>query len=224
MIGNMFIGDEEKRRLLSLDDSILIVFYEAIHLNRNFISTLTHAATDCSQITSSFTELSVENNSQINENSDNIRVLNPLSLSSYNSTPENNQNTPNPGLAAVENPPENLMVTFLQACSAILHQTKLESSNIYDTTKLFMLILQCISEDQYANSLLHDPNLVFSVYLYKAVTRDKLKFEMKLNFFKEIKTQKNSNGKSSSKSKLSLFYFGFNDRVYSKSFDEKFSF
>ena len=53
MIGNMFIGDEEKRRLLTLDDSILIVLYESVHLNRNFISTLTHAATECSQLTSS---------------------------------------------------------------------------------------------------------------------------------------------------------------------------
>lgn len=169
MIGNMFIGDEEKRRLLTLDDSILIVFYEAIHLNRNFISTLTHAITDCTQITSSFCDQSMEKNSKILDSPENIRVLNPLSLSSS----DNNQNTFNSDLITVENLPENLMVIFLQACSAVLHQTKLESSNIYDTTKLFMLILQCISEDEYANSLLHDSNLVFSVYLYKAVMKIK---------------------------------------------------
>lgn len=171
----MFIGDEEKRRLLTLDDSILIVFYEAIHLNRNFISTLTHAATDCSQITSSLTELSaLSADSQIqgvSNNPDNMRLLNPLSLSSNKTVSQNSPNSSDSDIVFAENPPGNLMVTFLQACSSVLHQTKIESTNIYDTTKLFMLILQCISEDQYANSLLHDPNLVYSVFLYKAVNK-----------------------------------------------------
>ncbi|RNA29751.1 hypothetical protein BpHYR1_047164 [Brachionus plicatilis] len=174
MIGNMFIGDEEKRRLLTLDDSILIVFYETIHLNRNFISTLIHAATDCTQITSSFSDLSSAPESKIQDNTnnpDNMRLLNPLSLSSNKSMSQNSPNLTDSDLDLVENPPGNLMVIFLQACSAVLHQTKIESTNIYDTTKLFMLILQCISEDQYANSLFHDPNLAYSVFLYKAKLR-----------------------------------------------------
>lgn len=48
LIGNMFIGDEDRRRLLLPNDSILLVLYECVHLNRNFISTLTHAATEFS--------------------------------------------------------------------------------------------------------------------------------------------------------------------------------
>lgn len=67
------------------------------------------------------------------------------------------------------NPPSNLLVIFLQACSAILQETKIENNNIYDTIKLFMLVLVCIGEDQYANSILHDSNVLYSVFLYKAV-------------------------------------------------------
>ncbi|CAF0844248.1 unnamed protein product [Brachionus calyciflorus] len=189
MIGNMFIGDEEKRRLLTLDDSVLIVLYESVHLNRNFISTLTHAATECSQITSSDSNLtnqagtsssnsisgpSTDQNS-LDSNPNNMRLLNPLSLS----IPTNNNSISqiSPGLSSsIElntqiNPPSNLLVVFLQSCSAILQETKIDTNNTYDTIKLFMLILVCISEDQYANSLLHDSNLMYSVFLYQAKLR-----------------------------------------------------
>jgi hypothetical protein len=64
-------------------------------------------------------------------------------------------------------PPSNLMVLFLQSCSAILQETKIEST--YDTIKLFSIILACISEDDYANSLLHDSSALYSVALYQAV-------------------------------------------------------
>ena len=65
--------------------------------------------------------------------------------------------------------PSNLLTIFLQTCSEILQETKIDQHNIYDIIKLFMIILVCISEDQYANSLLHDSNMVFSVFLYQAV-------------------------------------------------------
>lgn len=66
--------------------------------------------------------------------------------------------------------PSNLLTIFLQTCSEILQETKIDQNNIYDVIKLFMIILVCISEDQYANSLLHDSNMVFSVFLYQAVS------------------------------------------------------
>ena len=47
--------------------------------------------------------------------------------------------------------------------------TKSESST--NTVKLSFLILLCVTEDQYANALMHDPNLVFSVKLHKAPMR-----------------------------------------------------
>ena len=38
-----------------------------------------------------------------------------------------------------------------------------------NTTKLCYLILLCITEDEFANATMHDENVVFSVYLHKAV-------------------------------------------------------
>ena len=48
LLGSMFVGDEERRRAMTLDESVLLIFYECVHVNRNFIATLTHAATEFS--------------------------------------------------------------------------------------------------------------------------------------------------------------------------------
>ena len=39
------------------------------------------------------------------------------------------------------------------------------------TVKLTFLILLCVTEDQYANALMHDPNLSFRVKLHRAPMR-----------------------------------------------------
>lgn len=233
LIGNMFIGDEEKRRLSNIDDSILLVFYESVHLNRNFISTLTHAATEFSDSsTSSSTQIpgivagssgsppispsgsqvapgmpavsSVDLNSSFDASSsmmtpaganaanNNMRLLNPLSLtmptssSTTSSTSANMVDITDVSAATASatsavlaldaanqaiNPPTNLLVIFLESCSAVLQETKMDSNNIYDSIKLFMLIMVCVSEDQYANSLLHDSSILYSVFLYQAKLR-----------------------------------------------------
>jgi len=41
-----------------------------------------------------------------------------------------------------------------------------------NTTKLCYLILLCITEDEFANATMHDENVIFSVYLHKAVGID----------------------------------------------------
>ena len=195
MIGNMFIGDEERRRLMNFDDSLLLVFYESVHLNRNFISTLTHAATEstdsnanrngsansenspsgstqssvsgssnnfnnASMTIPNSTELAssfdLTNPSSSSQNPNNMRLLNPMSLTvSIAPIPTENTSTTNTesddlatGQQQTINPPSNLLVIFLQSCSAILQETKMDNNNAYDTVKLFMLILVCISEDQ----------------------------------------------------------------------------
>lgn len=191
MIGNMFVGDEEKRRLLTPDDSILLVFYESVHLNRNFISALTHAATELSSVdpvaSSGKTNSSTESiGAQVNNPDDTIATKlseNDTSLTVQQTDPNsmrllNPASNPNDSISSNENlkeaafnAPSNLLVLYLQACSSALQETKMDSSNTYDTTKLFMLILVCISEDQYANSILHDSNILYSVYLYQAKLR-----------------------------------------------------
>ncbi len=194
IMGSMFVGDEEKRRGLNLEESVLLIFYEAVHLNRNFIGALTHAATEFS--TTSHSSIENGNNSklgnelvgpsevnlsldsaQLNQ-ATNMRLLNPLSLSmnagladadgkllDLNSLDQAISNAA--ALRQAVNPPSNLLVIFLESCSAILQETKIDSN--YDTIKMFLVILTCVTEDNYANSILHDSSILYSVFLYQAV-------------------------------------------------------
>ena len=50
-----------------------------------------------------------------------------------------------------------------------MQDTKTDSSQ--NTVKLSFLILICITEDQYANALINDPNLVFKVKLHRVPMR-----------------------------------------------------
>ena len=50
-----------------------------------------------------------------------------------------------------------------------MQDTKSEAS--VNTVKLCFLVLTCISEDQYANSLMHDANLLFKVQLHRVPMR-----------------------------------------------------
>jgi hypothetical protein len=55
-------------------------------------------------------------------------------------------------------------IIFLNS-SIVIQVTRTET--ISYNVKLCFLILSCISEDQYANSLMHDANLAFRVQLHK---------------------------------------------------------
>lgn len=61
--------------------------------------------------------------------------------------------------------PFNLLAIFFQYCSIVIQATRTET--IIHNVKLCFLILSCIAEDQYANSLMHDANLAFRVQLHK---------------------------------------------------------
>ncbi|XP_043268644.1 armadillo-like helical domain-containing protein 3 isoform X2 [Venturia canescens] len=61
--------------------------------------------------------------------------------------------------------PFNLLATFLQYCSIVMQVIRTEA--ILNNVKLCFLILSCIAEDQYANSLMHDANLAFRVQLHR---------------------------------------------------------
>lgn len=65
--------------------------------------------------------------------------------------------------------PTNLFVAVFQYCSIVMkdHQKTESITNL----KLCLLILTCISEDQYANTMMHDSNLTFKVILHRAQMR-----------------------------------------------------
>ena len=55
-------------------------------------------------------------------------------------------------------------------CSSIVMQdTRSEESS--DNVKLCFLILTCITENQYANSVMHDPQLVYNIQLFRMPMR-----------------------------------------------------
>lgn len=123
---------------------------------------------------SSANTATITSQDNVNNNNNNMRLLNPLSGVATQNTSSSDVDvlTPVTPSQLQIDPPSNLLVIFLQSCSAILQDTKMDNPSLYDTTKLFMLILVCISEDQYANSLLHDSNILYSVFLYQAVRRN----------------------------------------------------
>ncbi|XP_054722195.1 armadillo-like helical domain-containing protein 3 [Uloborus diversus] len=139
-VESMFVAEEieSDRHNIKANNAVLLALYEAVHLNRNILITLTHCQVDASgPVRTSQTELDV-------------KALPP-------SEEENDL------------PPSNLLVTFLEFSSIIMLNTKDEPT--VNTCKLCFVILTCITEDQYANSIIHDVNLVYKVQLHRMPMR-----------------------------------------------------
>ena len=152
MVGNMFVADEKQIAAVRANDSILLALYEAIHLNRNFITALTHTLTPSTPATPPSSVLTPGN---------------PL----INQAPPNDSTLLEPTCQ-----PTNLLVTFLEYSSIVMQDTKDEIQ--HNNAKLCLIILTCISEDQYANSLMHDLNMNFQVPLHRMPMRHrKMKVE-----------------------------------------------
>lgn len=137
-VESMFISEEGDldRYNIKANNAVLLALYEAVHLNRNFLITLTHCQVDASgQFRApSLTELPDVKTPSLVHDDCNL-------------------------------PPSNLLVTFLEFSSIIMLNTKDESN--MNTCKLCFIILTCITEDQYANSIIHDVNLVYKVQLHR---------------------------------------------------------
>jgi hypothetical protein len=68
----------------------------------------------------------------------------------------------------IEVTPTNLFVALFEYCSIVMKDYKTETPT---NCKLCFLILTCISEDSYANTLMHDENLTFKVTIHRAQMR-----------------------------------------------------
>ncbi|XP_055588593.1 armadillo-like helical domain-containing protein 3 [Uranotaenia lowii] len=144
MVGNIFLSDEvdEKMQHIRQNNALLLAFYEAVHLNRNFITTLATTQAESSSPPSPSNTLN-----------------NHHSVGDLATAP----------LMEVTQYPTNLFVAVFQYCSVVMMDHKNESS--VTNLKLCFIILTCISEDQYANSMMHDSNLTFKVFLHRAQMR-----------------------------------------------------
>lgn len=143
IVGNMFISDDlcYRSQQIRANNALLLALYEAIHLNRNFITTLAHTQADS-------TPPSPCNTLNVNDGTPDLSAAAILDASQYST---------------------NLFVALFQYCSIVMQDHKSDLSAI--NLKLCLLILTCIAEDQYANSMMHDNNLTFKVSLHRAHMR-----------------------------------------------------
>ncbi|XP_039259173.2 armadillo-like helical domain-containing protein 3 [Styela clava] len=147
MVGSMFIGDsDEQKQMIKTNEAVLLALYEAIHLNRNFISVLTHSHADSIIGTPPRTPGGTDDES-------------------VPSLP----NTPTPESVQEVSTTRNVLSTFLQYTSIVMQDTKLKQN--VSSTKLCFIVLTCITEDQFANSFLHDDNMPFQVLIHRMPMR-----------------------------------------------------
>lgn len=148
MVGSMFIGDsDEQKQMIKSNEAVLLALYEAIHLNRNFISVLTHSHTDATL----------------------VGTPPPTPGGTDDESIPSQPATPTPESAADVATTRNVLSTFLQYTSIVMQDTKLKRN--ISSTKLCFIILTCITEDQFANSFIHDENMSFQVCIHKMPMR-----------------------------------------------------
>ncbi|EDO48716.1 predicted protein [Nematostella vectensis] len=140
-VGSMFVAEQETVECVSTNDAVLLALYEAVHLNRNFFTVLSHVTT--------------------------VPGSSPLSspTAAHPAVERPAQGVVSEELPSDLSQPTNILVTFLTYSSIALQNTKDE--NGINNAKLCFIILTCIVEDQYANAFLHDANMMFSVPLHR---------------------------------------------------------
>nr|SVE70289.1 EOG090X027A [Daphnia similis]SVE70913.1 EOG090X027A [Daphnia similis]SVE71544.1 EOG090X027A [Daphnia similis]SVE72177.1 EOG090X027A [Daphnia similis] len=160
MVGSMFVSDEAEIRIgqVKANDAGLLALYQAVHLNRHFVGIIAQSLADVNPPTTT-----VEQNETAEE-------ANQSDITNTNNTVGGDKtNVTSPPTIDVAMPTSNLMATYLEYCSIIMQDTRSEAA--YHSTKLCFLILTCVSEDEYANSLMHDPGLTFRVPLHRLPMR-----------------------------------------------------
>nr|XP_002131899.1 armadillo-like helical domain-containing protein 3 [Ciona intestinalis] len=145
MVGSMFIGDSDvQKHMIKSNEAILLALYEAVHLNRNFISVLTHSHPDALMEAPPTTPKGGE-----------MRHSKP--------------NTPTMDSVVPIGKTSNVLCTFIQYTSIIMQDTKVKQN--ISSSKLCFIILSCITEDQLANSFLHDANMIFHIPIHRMPMR-----------------------------------------------------
>ncbi|KAK2535984.1 hypothetical protein Q9966_006669 [Columba livia] len=181
MVGSMFIADADEKISVQTNEAILLALYEAVHLNRNFITVLAQVSfsatfahffvVDVFQIRKSKMELSHPEMGLMTTPTSPIPVtpVTPLGTTPPSSDVISSAELP----LDADGQTSNLLITFLKYSSIVMQDTKDEHR--LHSGKLCLIILTCIAEDQYANAFLHDDNMNFRVNLHRMPMRHRKK-------------------------------------------------
>ncbi|XP_015239794.1 PREDICTED: UPF0668 protein C10orf76 homolog [Cyprinodon variegatus] len=156
MVGSMFIADVDEKLSVQTNEAILLALYEAVHLNRNFITVLAQLQTQMLVPHTGYFD-TIFTGASTKTRYGHVHTL------------MNNPELPlDPNLQT-----SNLLITFLKYASIVMQDTKDEHR--LNSARLCLIILTCIAEDQYADAFLHDDNINFRVSLHKMPMRHRKK-------------------------------------------------
>ncbi|CAJ1053707.1 armadillo-like helical domain-containing protein 3 [Xyrichtys novacula] len=156
MVGSMFIADADEKLSVQTNEAILLALYEAVHLNRNFITVLAQSHPEINIPTTPTTPTPTTPTTPLGTTPPSLDMMN------------------NPELPLDPNlQTGNLLITFLKYASIVMQDTKDEHR--LNSARLCLIILTCIAEDQYADAFLHDDNMNFRVNLHKMPMRHRKK-------------------------------------------------
>ncbi|XP_061625814.1 armadillo-like helical domain-containing protein 3 [Phyllopteryx taeniolatus] len=156
MVGSMFIADADEKLSVQTNEAILLALYEAVHLNRNFITVLAQSHPEIDIVATP-------------TNQPQTIPTTPLGTTPPSLDTMNNPELPlDPNLQT-----SNLLITFLKYASIVMQDTKDEHR--LNSARLCLIILTCIAEDQYADAFLHDDNMNFRVSLHRMPMRHRKK-------------------------------------------------
>nr|XP_046195217.1 armadillo-like helical domain-containing protein 3 [Oncorhynchus gorbuscha] len=129
MVGSMFIADADEKLSVQTNEAILLALYEAVHLNRNFITVLAQSHPEIDIPTTPITPVPTTPTTPLGTT--------PLSMDMMNSS----ELPLDPNLQT-----SNLLITFLKYSSIVMQDTKDEHR--LNSARLCLIILTCITEDQ----------------------------------------------------------------------------
>ncbi|XP_073858675.1 armadillo-like helical domain-containing protein 3 isoform X16 [Macaca fascicularis] len=140
MVGSMFIADAHEKISVQTNEAILLALYEAVHLNRNFITVLAQSHPEMGLVTTPVSPAPATPVTPLGTTPPSSDVISSVEL---------------PLDADVQT--SNLLITFLKYSSIVMQDTKDEHR--LHSGKLCLIILTCIAEPMRHRKKAADKNL-----------------------------------------------------------------